>query len=165
MIFFNKRKNKTHIDGNNNANKGKSKKDEMASNYKDAVKIGSSISKILKSRWSSQKNPGKVYVGNRRVHHGAIGNMLKFSKNFKKSDPTITGILSGIGEGLAKDDYDDRNEWFKFKKKQDEENSSFPPTTPSTSSSQSKSGSNEKNTINQKSINSRDEKMKDQPSD
>jgi hypothetical protein len=165
MIFFNKRNKKSNIDNNNN--NGKPKEDNMSSNYKEALKMGSSISKILTSRWNSQKNPGKVYVGNRRVHHGAIGDMLKLSKNFKKSDPTITGILSGIGEGLSKDDYEDRKEWFKFRKKQDEENSLSPPKTqptPPPSSSQSKSEGEETNTINQQSIDNNDKKVKDQSS-
>jgi hypothetical protein len=33
----------------------------------------------------------------------------------------ITGILSGLGTGLAKDDYNDVKEWFLFKKKEDEQ--------------------------------------------
>jgi hypothetical protein len=42
------------------------------------------------------------------------------SNLLKKSQPIPTGILSGLGEGLAKDDYADRDEWFKFEKKHDE---------------------------------------------
>jgi hypothetical protein len=33
---------------------------------------------------------------------------MKLSKHFKKSEPTVTGVVSGIGEGLAKDDYADK---------------------------------------------------------
>ena len=32
----------------------------------------------------------------------------------------ITGILSGLGSGLQKDDYNDFKEWFLFKKRGDE---------------------------------------------
>ncbi|MDQ4073408.1 MAG: hypothetical protein M3162_03785 [Thermoproteota archaeon] len=166
MILFNNRKRKSNIVSNNNLNDYKSKDADTASKYKKAVKIGSSIAKTLTSRWNSQENPGKVYVGNRRVHHGAIGNMLGFSKYFKKSDPTITGILSGIGEGLTKDDYDDRKEWFKFRKKQDEENTSFPPSTttsPSTSS-QTKQGGEETNAMNQQGTHNNEERKNDKSS-
>lgn len=87
--------------------------------YNEAFKAGSSVAKTLTSTWNSQENPGKVYVANRRLHHGAIGSAMKLSKHFEKSEPTATGVLSGIGEGLAKDDYADRKEWFKFKKKEE----------------------------------------------
>ena len=59
----------------------------------------------------------KAYIFNRRVHHGEIGSLLGFSNLFKKSQPLPSGILSGLGEGLAKDDYGDVKEWFTFKKK------------------------------------------------
>jgi hypothetical protein len=32
----------------------------------------------------------------------------------------VSGILSGLGEGLQKDDYNDFKEWFLFKKREDE---------------------------------------------
>jgi hypothetical protein len=43
--------------------------------------------------------------------------LLGLSNLFKKSQPLPAGILSGLGEGLAKDDDGDRKEWFTFKKK------------------------------------------------
>jgi len=49
-------------------------------------------------------------VGNRRVHHGAVGSIMNLSNAFKKDEPTVTGIISGIGEGLVKDDYKDKDE-------------------------------------------------------
>jgi hypothetical protein len=52
--------------------------------------------------------------------------LLGLSNLFKKSQPLPAGILSGLGEGLAKDDYGDRKEWFTFKKKN---HSPEPPTT------------------------------------
>ena len=92
----------------------------------EAFQTGLSIAKLLTSYWNSQKNPGKAYIFNRRVHHGEIGSLLGFSNLFKKSQPLPSGILSGLGEGLAKDDYGDVKEWFTFKKK---DTSAEPSTT------------------------------------
>ena len=86
----------------------------------DAFQIGSAIADILTSYWNSKQNPSKVYIFNRRVHHGAIGALLGLSALYKKQ-PMITGILSGLGAGLAKDDYNDVTEWFLFKKRDDKE--------------------------------------------
>ncbi|HZA06279.1 MAG TPA: hypothetical protein VE619_01130, partial [Nitrososphaeraceae archaeon] len=86
----------------------------------DPFQIGSTIADILTSYWNSKQNPSKVYIFNRRVHHGAIGALLGLSALYKKQ-PMITGILSGLGAGLAKDDYNDVKEWFLFKKKEDEQ--------------------------------------------
>jgi hypothetical protein len=99
---------------------------------KEAFKVGSSIAKLITSSWNSQDKPGKVYIFNRRVHHGGVGSLLGLSNLFKKSQPIPTGILSGLGEGLAQDDYADRDEWFKFEKKYD--NTLVPETTTTTSS-------------------------------
>jgi ferritin-like metal-binding protein YciE len=85
----------------------------------DPFQIGSVIADILTSYWNSKQNPSKVYIFNRRVHHGAIGALLGLSALYKKQ-PMITGILSGLGAGLAKDDYNDVKEWFLFKKRDDE---------------------------------------------
>lgn len=84
---------------------------------KEAFQIGLLIAKLITSYWNSQKNPGKAYIFNRRVHHGEIGSLLGLSNLFKKLQPVPTGLLSGLGEGLAKDDYNDRKEWFTFKKR------------------------------------------------
>ncbi|MFL6331214.1 MAG: DUF892 family protein [Nitrososphaeraceae archaeon] len=87
--------------------------------YREPFEIGSTIADILTSYWNSKEDPSKVYIFNRRVHHGAIGALLGLSALYKKQ-PMITGILSGLGAGLAKDDYNDFKEWFLFKKKEDE---------------------------------------------
>ena len=87
--------------------------------HRDPFQIGSAISDILTSYWSSKQNPSKVYIFNRRVHHGAIGALLGLSALYK-NQPMITGILSGLGAGLAKDDYNDVKDWFLFKKRDDE---------------------------------------------
>jgi len=127
MDFFKKRKKDSNNNNNNKVEDSDSTdttntnyNDDSASEYKKAVETGASIAKILTSKWNSQKKPGKVYVGNRRVHHGAVGSIMNLSNAFKKDEPTVTGIISGIGEGLVKDDYKDKDEWFKFNKKEDE---------------------------------------------
>jgi hypothetical protein len=104
---------------------------ELSDKNKEAFKAGSSIAKLITSSWNSQEKPGKAYLFNRRVHHGGIGSLLGLSNLLKKSQPIPTGILSGLGEGLAKDDYADRDEWFKFEKKHDD---TLVPETTSTSS-------------------------------
>ncbi|HZE78599.1 MAG TPA: hypothetical protein VE089_08625 [Nitrososphaeraceae archaeon] len=101
------------IDKNINDNSGTQQE-------KESFQLGSAIADLLTSSWNSQENPSKVYIFNRRMHHGAIGALLGLSTLYKKQ-PIITGILSGLGAGLAKDDYNDFKEWFLFKKKNDEE--------------------------------------------
>ena len=91
------------------------------STYEKSVKIGESIGDVITSKWNSQKEPSKVYVKNRRIHHGEVGTTMGISEVFKDSDPTITGIISGIGKGLIKDDIADKEKWFTFKKKEEEE--------------------------------------------
>jgi hypothetical protein len=72
------------------------------------------------------------------VHHGGVGALLGLSNLFSKSQPIPSGILSGLGEGLAKDDYADRDSWFTFDKKPESsvhvDDSSVPQTTTTTSS-------------------------------
>ena len=100
--------------------------DKPSEKNNEAFQTGLSVTKLLTSYWNSQQNPGKAYIFNRRVHHGEIGSLLGYSNLFKKSQPLPSGILSGLGEGLAKDDYGDVKEWFTFKKK---DTSAEPPTT------------------------------------
>jgi ferritin-like metal-binding protein YciE len=88
-------------------------------NYNESFKVGSAVADMLTSYWNSQENPSKVYLFNRRVHHGAIGALLGLSSLYKKN-PLVTGILSGLGLGLQKDDSKDSKEWFLFRKKEDE---------------------------------------------
>jgi ferritin-like metal-binding protein YciE len=85
----------------------------------ESFSLGSAVADMLTSYWNSKENPSKVYIFNRRVHHGAIGSLLGLSKLYK-NNPLITGILSGLGSGLQKDDYNDTNEWFLFKKREED---------------------------------------------
>lgn len=92
-----------------------------SSDYERYVRLGESIGDVITSKWNSQKKPGKVYIKNRRVHHGEVGTSMGIADTFKDASPEITGIISGIGKGLVKDDIADKEKWFTFKKKEEEE--------------------------------------------
>src|SRR5215208_6712273 len=85
----------------------------------ESFNLGSAVADMLTSYWNSKENPSKVYIFNRRVHHGAVGALLGFSGLYK-SNPLVTSVLSGLGAGLQKDDYNDFEEWFLFKKKEED---------------------------------------------
>jgi hypothetical protein len=107
--------------------------DKFSDKNKEAFRLGMSIAKLITYSWNSQEKPRKVYLFNRRVHHGGVGSLLGLSDLFKKFQPIPSGILSGLGEGLVKDDYADRDEWFKFEKKHDD---SLVPESATTSSTE-----------------------------
>jgi hypothetical protein len=117
--------------------KQKNDKTDKSVSYDDALRTGSSIGKLITNIWNSQKNPGKAYVLNRRVHHGEIGILLGLSNLIKKSRPATAGVFSGLGEALAQDDIADKEDWFSFKKKEDK-------TNLETSTSEQKRNGNEK---------------------
>ena len=94
------------------------KKTDKPVSYDEALQAGNSIGRIVTNIWNSQKNPGKAYIFNRRVHHGEVGILLGLSNLFKKSRPDAAGVLSGLGEALSQDDIADKAEWFGFKKKE-----------------------------------------------
>ena len=58
------------------SNKKPAQKDVKTVSYDEALRTGSSIGKLITNIWNSQKNPGKAYLLNRRVHHGEIGILL-----------------------------------------------------------------------------------------
>ena len=105
--MFSKIRNNNNNNNNNN---------EPSHEY---FNLGSTVADMLTSYWNSKENPSKVYLFNRRVHHGTIGALLGLSGLYKNS-AMVTGILSGLGAGLQKDDYNDFKEWFLFKKREDE---------------------------------------------
>ncbi len=109
--------------------------------YDEALQAGTSIGRIVTNIWNSQKNPGKAYIFNRRVHHGEVGILLGLSNLFKKRRPDAAGVLSGLGEALSLDDMADKGEWFKFKKKEDSVDSEMLPRN----KQESKGKGNEKN--------------------
>lgn len=65
----------------------------------------------LTSKWNSQPNPPKVYIGGYRIHHGFVGSLV-----------IIYGLLTenqyaiGMGAGLAIDDISDMPHWLDFEK-------------------------------------------------
>ena len=143
MFFKNRSSRKKKTKQTNNTSKTD---DRSYDRNKEAFKVGSSIAKLITSSLNSQEKPGKVYIFNRRVHHGGIGSLLGLSNLLKKSQPIPTGILSGLGEGLAKDDYADRDEWFKFEKKHDDTLVPESATTSSTEANVSHRDFNNNNT-------------------
>jgi hypothetical protein len=85
---------------------------------------------LLTSYWNCRNSRdntsqrSKVHVLNRRLHHGEIGAVLALSSLILRatSVPTAAAaIVAGIGMGLVKDDHADIEEWFRFKKKNFEE--------------------------------------------
>jgi hypothetical protein len=120
--------------------------DKFSDKNKEAFRLGMSIAKLITYSWNSQEKPGKVYLFNRRVHHGGVGSLLGLSDLFKKFQPIPSGILSGLGEGLVKDDYADRDEWFKFEKKHDDTLVPESATTSSTETNVSHRDFNNNNT-------------------
>ena len=96
--------------------------DDKIVSYDDALRTGSSIGNLITDIWNSQKNPGKAYLLNRRVHHGEVGILLSLSNLIKKSRPATAGVFTGRGEALAQDDIGDKEEWFTFRKKKDKIN-------------------------------------------
>jgi len=147
---------------------------ESSDKNKEAFKLGSSIAKLITSSWNSQENPGKVYIFNRRVHHGGIGALLGLSNLFRNSQPIPSGILSGLGGGLAEDDYSDRDSWFTFDKKPMDnvsidssiasQTSSLPPPASSTTINSSNTDHNTNNGMHQKANKASNiEKTKESP--
>lgn len=99
--------------------------------------LGLTAAEIIASYWNNRNRtnsggsppstPQKVYLFNRRMHHGQIGALLMLSLFFRNT-PVPVAILTGLGIGLVKDDYADFKEWFLFKKKDQNENKkSFKP--------------------------------------
>ena len=121
--------------------KVKTSKANKTVSYDEALQAGTSIGRIATNIWNSQKNPGKAYVFNRRVHHGEVGVLLGLSNLFKKRRPDAAGVLSGLGIALSRDDTADKEEWFKYNKKADRVDSEVLPKN----KQKSKGEGNEKN--------------------
>jgi hypothetical protein len=113
--------------GNKNGQREKEKKETNDKNRnkqssvlpKERIKTGESIARILTGMWSSQKNPGKVYVRGYRVHHGAVGFIGALASAYLKS-PAAYGFF----KHLMEDDHDDWQEWFSGERLSDNHTSS-----------------------------------------
>ncbi|MFZ0183520.1 MAG: hypothetical protein WAL88_01640 [Nitrosotalea sp.] len=86
--------------------------------------------KVVKS-WNAQPNPPKVYVGDRRMHHGTVGlgsavagglllivSALSDDKTIKSLSRELSPALLGIGTSLMIDDLPDLPNWFNFEHQQ-----------------------------------------------
>jgi hypothetical protein len=70
-----------------------------SSKNKEAFKLCSSIAKLITSSWNSQEKLEKVYILNRRVHHGRVGALLvRFKESFQQITTISSEILSGLGK-------------------------------------------------------------------
>jgi hypothetical protein len=96
-----------------NVGKPDEKKKKMGSGkqptmqHEKDIEVGVAIAKILTELWSSQKNPGKVYIRGYRVHHGAVGFVGAFASAYFNR-PTAYGFF----KHLMDDDRHDSHEWF-----------------------------------------------------
>jgi len=70
--------------------------DKFSDKNKEAFRLGMSIAKLITYSWNSQEKPRKVYLFNRRVHHGGVGSLLGLSDLFKKFQPIPSGIFIRI---------------------------------------------------------------------
>lgn len=78
--------------------------------------VGLAVSQIT-IRYLKKKYPSKVYLFERRIHHGEIGVLLLCIISMGKISPMLSSFVIGCGLGLMKDDLQDRSKWFKFQKK------------------------------------------------
>jgi hypothetical protein len=78
--------------------------------------VGLAVSQITIRYWK-KKYPSKVYLFERRTHHGEIGILLLCIISMGKISPMLSSFVIGCGLGLMKDDLQDRSKWFKFQKK------------------------------------------------
>ena len=85
--------------------KGIFDKRKMSVNEREGFDLGKSITTL----WNLQKNPGKVYVGGNRIHHGLVGTILSLYGAYEKDD-----YVKGFGKSLMKDDIDDLPNWLNF---------------------------------------------------
>ena len=78
--------------------------------------VGFAISEITMHYWK-KKYPSKVYLFERRIHHGEIGVILLSILSIGKIPPILSSFVIGCGLGLIRDDLQDTSKWFKFQKK------------------------------------------------
>lgn len=79
--------------------------------------IGFAASEIITYYWKKNDSP-KVYLFNRRIHHGEIGIILLCILSMGKISPLLASFIIGCGLGFISDDMKDLKKWFKFHKKE-----------------------------------------------
>ena len=96
---------------------------------KGGLIVGLTVAEVMAKYWSNRyktnskresRPSNKVFLFNRRLHHGQIGLLLTLPLLFRGGS-VPAAIFTGIGIGLAKDDYADFREWFHFRKKGEDE--------------------------------------------
>jgi len=85
--------------------KGIFDKRKMSVNEREGFDLG----KFVTTLWNLQKNPGKVHVGDYRIHHGLVGTILSLYGAHENDD-----YVKGFGKSLMKDDIDDLPNWLNF---------------------------------------------------
>jgi hypothetical protein len=98
--------------------------------------MGITAAEILASWWNHRNNHSpspKIYLFNRRIHHGEIGTILALFSLLLKRTPfpsSALTLLLGMGIGLAKDDYRDIMTWFRLTKREDADRKQNQPGLP-----------------------------------
>jgi len=67
------------------------------------------LGRLASSLWKLQSNPGQVYVGGYRIHHGLFGTALTLYGAIEHDD-----YVKGLGESLMEDDVNDMPRWLDF---------------------------------------------------
>ena len=78
--------------------------------------VGLALSEITLHYWK-KKYLSKVYLFDRRIHHGEIGVLLFCILSVGRISPILSSLIIGCGLGLIRDDFQDKSKWFKFQKK------------------------------------------------
>ena len=78
--------------------------------------MGYAVSELISYYWK-KNNRSKVYIFDRRIHHGEIGVLLLGILVMGKIPPFLSSFIIGMGLGLINDDQKDIKKWFTFKKK------------------------------------------------
>jgi hypothetical protein len=92
---------------------------ENNDDHNESFKVGSAVADMLISQWNSQENSSKVYLFNRRVHHGAIGALLGLSSLYKKIHLLLVFYQVWV-QVYKKMILKIPKEWFLFRKKEDD---------------------------------------------
>lgn len=64
---------------------------------------------LITSKWNSQQNPPKVYVGGYRIHHGFVGSLIALYGLSTENKYAV-----GFGLGFTVDDIADLPDWLNF---------------------------------------------------
>lgn len=87
---------------------------------KDVINILKQNLQEKESRYKKIRTVESEMLNYREENNHPESFKLGLSSTLYKNNPIVTGILSGLGTGLQKDDYNDSKEWFLFKKKEDD---------------------------------------------